>query len=209
MELCIASLRRWFWFGEEPGSAGMSFMVSSSKICAPSVFSSCSVFYLTHRNTSSEYTHPQHTGSPLHFHHPNAEGEVVSASDRGHATSSGFLSHSVALVCLVGSGLFASVLAPPAATGVIRDFAVKATGNKQVYKGPAARLIEQLVGKTTNSPNNAMIPKTPQLVQTQRNFSRTSTLNRTLVPQHTPSNRDKSTSRPMSYTILSRSKPKP
>jgi hypothetical protein len=43
---------------------------------------------------------------------------------------------------LVGTGLFASVLAPPAATGIIRDFTIKA-GSK-AYQGPAQKLMQQI-----------------------------------------------------------------
>jgi hypothetical protein len=57
-------------------------------------------------------------------------------------TQSGMVSHVVALTCLLGTGLFASVLAPPAAVSVIRDLAVK-TGQSTAYMGPASRLFEQ------------------------------------------------------------------
>lgn len=48
----------------------------------------------------------------------------VSATDPGHATRSGLLSHSVALAGLLSAGLFTSVLAPPAAVSIIRDATV-------------------------------------------------------------------------------------
>jgi Fuseless len=54
---------------------------------------------------------------------------VVKATDRGHATWSGFLSHATAITLLVGTGFFASVMAPPAAVSVIRDWAVRAGTN--------------------------------------------------------------------------------
>ncbi|KAL3938620.1 MAG: hypothetical protein SGARI_001672, partial [Bacillariaceae sp.] len=50
--------------------------------------------------------------------------------------------HFLAVGALVGSGLFASVLAPPAATGIIRDFSIKA-GSK-AYQGPAQKLMQQI-----------------------------------------------------------------
>jgi len=53
----------------------------------------------------------------------------------GHLSKSGVLSHGIAAIGLLGCGLFASVLAPPAAASVIRDIAVKA-GQKS-YSGPA------------------------------------------------------------------------
>ena len=70
--------------------------------------------------------------SKVHLHpavgpaqHAIERRTTVSATDPGHATTSGMLSHGVAIFGLVGTGLFASVLAPPAATGIIRDVAVK------------------------------------------------------------------------------------
>jgi hypothetical protein len=61
-----------------------------------------------------------------------------------HATHSGVLSHSLAAVCLLGGGFFASVLAPPAAASVISDLAVKA--GQRHYAGPAARVAKQFLG---------------------------------------------------------------
>jgi hypothetical protein len=57
----------------------------------------------------------------------------VQATAPGHATRSGVLSHALAVAALVGSGLFASVLAPPAATSVMRDLAVRATGQRNPF----------------------------------------------------------------------------
>jgi hypothetical protein len=68
---------------------------------------------------------------------------TVSATDPGHATNSGALSHVVAIIGLVATGLFASVLAPPAATGIIRDLAVKSSAT-QNYSGPAQKLAQLL-----------------------------------------------------------------
>ena len=66
-----------------------------------------------------------------------------SATDRGHASKSGLLSHVTALTLLLGTGVFASVLAPPAAVSVIRDFAVK---SGQTYTGPAQAVAQRLFG---------------------------------------------------------------
>ena len=68
--------------------------------------------------------------------------EEVNATDRSHATHSGLLSHAVALGLLLGTGLFASVLAPPAAVSVIRDFAVK---SGSTYQGPAQQIVNQMM----------------------------------------------------------------
>lgn len=71
--------------------------------------------------------------------------ETVNATDPGHATKSGFLSHLAACVLLLGTGFFASVLAPPAAASVIRDLAV-GTGAK-AYNGPAQSVARQFLGR--------------------------------------------------------------
>lgn len=62
----------------------------------------------------------------------------------GHLSKSGILSHGIASVGLLGCGLFASVLAPPAAASVIRDIAVKA-GHKP-YAGPAQQVVRSFFG---------------------------------------------------------------
>lgn len=55
------------------------------------------------------------------------ETTVLSATDPGHATRSGILSHVVAVVGMVMFGSFGSVLAPPAAVSVIRDAAIRSS----------------------------------------------------------------------------------
>jgi Fuseless len=52
---------------------------------------------------------------------------VTRATDPGHATHSGLLSHGIAVGVLLTTGLMASVLAPPAAVSVIRDVAIRST----------------------------------------------------------------------------------
>lgn len=64
----------------------------------------------------------------------------------GHLSKSGVLSHGVASVGLLGCGLFASVLAPPAAASIIRDIAVKA-GQKSSYSGPAQKVAKSFFGQ--------------------------------------------------------------
>eukprot|EP00527_Entomoneis_sp_CCMP2396_P007580 CAMPEP_0198155594 /NCGR_PEP_ID=MMETSP1443-20131203/69218_1 /TAXON_ID=186043 /ORGANISM="Entomoneis sp., Strain CCMP2396" /LENGTH=196 /DNA_ID=CAMNT_0043822349 /DNA_START=553 /DNA_END=1143 /DNA_ORIENTATION=+ len=64
------------------------------------------------------------------------------ATDPGHATYSGLLSKGVALTALLTTGLFASVLAPPAAVSVIRDFSVKS--GQRAYRGPAQSMVNQM-----------------------------------------------------------------
>jgi len=50
---------------------------------------------------------------------------IIKATDPGHALSSGMLSHAVGTMGLLTFGLFASVLAPPAAACILRDSAIK------------------------------------------------------------------------------------
>ena len=50
---------------------------------------------------------------------------AVKSTDPGHLTSSGLASHGFAIVALSAAGVFASVLAPPAAVSVIKDLAVQ------------------------------------------------------------------------------------
>lgn len=70
------------------------------------------------------------------------------AVDPGHATHSGLLSHSLALTLLLGTGLFASVLAPPAQISVLRDVAVRSSA----YQGPAQSMVNGLLqGPTRRS----------------------------------------------------------
>jgi hypothetical protein len=68
------------------------------------------------------------------------------STDRGHATHSGLASHTTAVGLLLATGLFASVLAPPAAVSVIRDFAVKTGASSSGYMGPAQVVANRLFG---------------------------------------------------------------
>ena len=54
-------------------------------------------------------------------------------TDPGHAGLSGLLSHGTAAVGLLGCGLLASVLAPPAAVCVLRDAALRGTKKQQSH----------------------------------------------------------------------------
>lgn len=107
----------------------------------------------------------------LHPHNSNnmEEGEdgasqrhlSVRSTDPGHATHSGLLSHVTALTLLLGTGLFASVLAPPAAVSVLRDWAVRtASPGSRAYQGPAQVLAQRLFGgagaASTSSPAGAV-----------------------------------------------------
>jgi hypothetical protein len=75
--------------------------------------------------------------------------ENPKSTDRGHATHSGLMSHVTAVGLLLGTGLFASVLAPPAAVSVIRDLAVKTGGSN--YMGPAQIVANRLFGSGSGS----------------------------------------------------------
>jgi hypothetical protein len=78
---------------------------------------------------------------------PGARHLSVRSTDPGHATHSGLLSHVTALALLLGTGLFASVLAPPAAVSVLRDWAVRtASPGSRAYQGPAQLVAQRLFG---------------------------------------------------------------
>jgi Fuseless len=82
--------------------------------------------------------------------HPHDD---VTSTDPGHATHSGLLSHTTAVTLLLTTGLFASVLAPPAAVSVIRDFTVRAgaTANTSgAYQGPAQSVVNKLFGSAVS-----------------------------------------------------------
>lgn len=54
-------------------------------------------------------------------------GFVIKSTDPGHLTNSGLASHVFAILALSAAGVFASVLAPPAAVSVIRDAAIRSS----------------------------------------------------------------------------------
>lgn len=114
-----------------------------------------------------EYNHPQQ--SPCK--------SAVQATAPGHLSTSGVVSHVLAVAALVGTGLFASVLAPPAANSVIRDFTVKA-GIKP-YKGPAGKLVELFWNPKNPSAAHAIVARNYRThassITTQRNSRKIST----------------------------------
>lgn len=87
-----------------------------------------------------------------------SDPENPKSTDRGHATHSGLLSHFTAVGLLLGTGLFASVLAPPAAVSVIRDFAVKTGGS--TYMGPAQIVANRLFGSGSVAASERTLSKT-------------------------------------------------
>jgi hypothetical protein len=84
--------------------------------------------------------------------HPSEEAK---STDPGHATHSGLLSHAAALTLLLTTGLFASVLAPPAAISVIRDHTVRSTA--AAYSGPAQSMVNQLFRSSAILPKAAAV----------------------------------------------------
>jgi hypothetical protein len=96
--------------------------------------------------------------------------ENPKSTDRGHATHSGLLSHAVAVGLLMGTGLFASVLAPPAAVSVLRDFAVK-TGS--TYTGPAQIVADRLFGSGSVAASQRTL-STPTVASTTARSTTTS-----------------------------------
>lgn len=91
-----------------------------------------------------EYTHPEQTPCKT----------AVKSTDPGHLSVSGLMSHVLAVAALAGTGLFASVLAPPAATSIVRDWAVQ-TGSKP-YNGPAGQLVQRLWAKNSSLPQSVL-----------------------------------------------------
>ncbi|GKY98034.1 hypothetical protein MPSEU_000761500 [Mayamaea pseudoterrestris] len=82
---------------------------------------------------------------------------IIKSTDAGHLTRSGLLSHFTATCLLLASGLFASVLAPPAAASIIRDTSVR---------GPAQRLARQLFASGNRS--NSIVVRRNMLSTTTR-----------------------------------------
>lgn len=99
-----------------------------------------------------EYAHPeQHVCQQTNL-------KRINSTDPGHATTSGILSHMLAVAVLAGTGLFASVLAPPAASSIVRDLTVRA-GSK-AYSGPAQRVWQQFAGIGGGGANSASAART-------------------------------------------------
>jgi hypothetical protein len=78
------------------------------------------------------------------MNHCPIEQKGPKSTDPGHSFRSGILSHSLATAALLGTGLFASVLAPPAAASVMKDAAIKA-GMASAYRGPAASVASRFL----------------------------------------------------------------
>jgi len=99
--------------------------------------------------------------------HPDKAAKAV---DPGHATHSGLLSHITAVSFLLGTGLFASVLAPPAAVSVIRDLAVRSSNG---YQGPAQAIANQIWsrGRSLSTTTSTMSRKL--MAKKSRAFQRT------------------------------------
>jgi|UPI000581AA37 hypothetical protein len=78
--------------------------------------------------------------------HPHPD---TKSTDPGHATHSGMLSHVVSVTLLLATGLFASVLAPPAAVSVIRDWSIHS--GSRAYSGPAQSVFNKLFPSSSSS----------------------------------------------------------
>lgn len=75
-----------------------------------------------------------------HAHHCPIQKTGPRATDEHHATYSGLVSHLTAVVGLLSCGLFASVLAPPAAVAVVTNAAVTAASRPQVRNSASLHL---------------------------------------------------------------------
>lgn len=60
------------------------------------------------------------------YFYKDSTGAKVKATDPGHLTNSGLLSHGIAIGGLLAFGRFSSVLAPPARASILSDLAMKA-----------------------------------------------------------------------------------
>jgi hypothetical protein len=76
-----------------------------------------------HASSGSGTTTPSHQSFLEH----SPAGFTITATDPGHLTTSGLASHVCAIVVLASCGVFASVLAPPAAVSVIKDLAIQSS----------------------------------------------------------------------------------
>lgn len=84
--------------------------------------------------------------------------EDTKSTDPGHMTHSGIFSHVASLTLLLGTGLFASVLAPPAAISVIRDHTVRSGPQ---YIAPAQTLVNQIFRSNGNTVRGFANKSTP------------------------------------------------
>ena len=117
-----------------------------------------------------ETLHPEQYRS----NHAHSPGDIpskpaIKSTDAGHLTQSGALSHFTAVFLLLTSGLFASVLAPPAAASIIRDVSVRAG---QSYVGPAQKLADRLFSgsmRRSIMTNNTPRPTSSSMMDATRN----------------------------------------
>ena len=120
-----------------------------------------------------ETLHPEQ----YHSNHAHSPGDIpskpaIKSTDAGHLTQSGALSHFTAVFLLLTSGLFASVLAPPAAASIIRDVSVRAG---QSYVGPAQKLAERLFSgsmRRSIMTNNTPRPTSSSMMDASRSKQR-------------------------------------
>jgi Fuseless len=133
--------------------------------------------------------------APCHqsFLEHSPAGFTITATDPGHLTTSGLASHVVAIVALATCGVFASVLAPPAAVSVIKDLAIQSSrrgGTTTTYFKPkyikvrdsidnkAYEYVPHLAGYL-RSPNTPPSPLSRGVVSTTaRGFRSTTTARR-------------------------------
>lgn len=100
--------------------------------------------------------HSTTAASSLSFH-ASALGHspahtTIKSTDPGHLTTSGLASHGFAIVALGAAGVFASVLAPPAAVAVIKDLAIQ--GSRRSSTTTASSTTQQRALNYFNNNNN-------------------------------------------------------
>lgn len=94
-------------------------------------------------------------------------GFVIKSTDPGHLTKSGLASHGFAIVALTAAGVFASVLAPPAAVSVLRDATLQTTGPQHVRKA-ATQLWWTTMTTTKTTATTTVAAATTRSPQQQR-----------------------------------------
>ena len=163
-----------------------------------------------HSEEANSLTSSSHSDNHHHHHHfqhavndnsdasTDSKSKPVEATDPGHATKSGVLSHIVAVSILAGTGMFASVLAPPAATSVIRDFAVRATGKRNPFVTlwrPPSTGVGRATTSSSSSKTKIRPTATPSLLA--RNYNHMSRANKVMDNSKASSQRTFST-----YTMV-------
>ena len=108
------------------------------------------------------------TSSSAALEHSPAHAAIKS-TDPWHLTMSGLSSHLFAIVALGSAGVFASVLAPPAAVSVIKDLAIQASSSASRRAGTTTAIIKNKKIKARDDVDNQAFEFLPHLAQYLKN----------------------------------------